>query len=111
MIGVETLPEKKKGEHWVFDHGVCPKFTKLADGSTDISQLSVYSPDAENKFGFEADVSTLDPLSCPHERARLILIKTDRCCLFLWLQQEGCGLASQAIKDPDRRRLDLQLAR
>jgi len=39
MIGVETLPQKKKGEHWSFD--------------------GVYAPDSENKFGFEADIDAV----------------------------------------------------
>lgn len=62
MIGVETLPKKKKGEHWEFNHGAYPKYTKLLFlPQPHISPPSVYSPDPElNKFGFEADVSTLD---------------------------------------------------
>lgn len=28
MIGVETLPEKKKREDWKFDKGACSRFTK-----------------------------------------------------------------------------------
>lgn len=39
MIGVETLPGKKKGEHWKFDE--------------------VYKPGEENKFGFEDDIEAI----------------------------------------------------
>ncbi|KAF9644252.1 hypothetical protein BDM02DRAFT_3122223 [Thelephora ganbajun] len=39
MIGVETLPEKKKGEYWKFDE--------------------IYKPGSENKFGFEADIEAV----------------------------------------------------
>jgi len=37
MIGVETLPEKKKGESWKFDESACPEFSKLLFIITDIS--------------------------------------------------------------------------
>lgn len=30
MIGVETLPEKKKGQYWEFDEGVHPEIRKTA---------------------------------------------------------------------------------
>jgi len=39
MIGVETLPAKKKGEDWKFDE--------------------IYKPDSENEFGFEADIDAV----------------------------------------------------
>lgn len=39
MIGVETLPKKKKGENWKFDE--------------------VYQPDSANNFGFESDIDAV----------------------------------------------------
>ena len=61
MIGVETLPKKKKGEHWTFDEGVWLKFTKPLFSTSDISPPSVYQRDSDNHFGFENEVSTVDP--------------------------------------------------
>ena len=57
MIGVETLPEKKKSEYWKFDEGVYPDSSKpLLITQPTSDSPPVYKADAENKFGFEADV-------------------------------------------------------
>lgn len=72
---------------------------------------SVYKPDVENKFGFEADVGVFDS-RYPYANVFLIRwFQIDRRRLLLWLQQERCRLAPQTIKDPHSCRLDLQLAR
>ena len=36
MIGVETLPQKKKGEYWQFDEGACRATTKPLSTILDI---------------------------------------------------------------------------
>lgn len=36
MIGVETLPQKKKGEYWVFDESACRAAAKLLPTTVDI---------------------------------------------------------------------------
>lgn len=57
MIGVETLPEKKKSESWKFDEGACLKSPNSCSSPLIPCYSLVYKPDSENKFGFEADVS------------------------------------------------------
>ena len=44
MIGVETLPQKKKGEPWKFDEGACFKVTELLPAITDTPQSTSPTP-------------------------------------------------------------------